>query len=88
MLKNQSEINNQKYINEIDILQNRINYLNKSIEQKNFSIDNLIKENKILKQKINSIKYDYNIIYEDFETNKMKIKNNMIINKKDTENKN
>ena len=88
LLKNQSEINNQKYINEIDILQNRINYLNKSIEQKNFSIDNLIKENKILKQKINSIKYDYNIIYEDFETNKMKIKkNNMIINKKDTENK-
>ena len=88
LLKNQSEINNQKYINEIDILQNRINYLNKSIEQKNFSIDNLIKENKILKQKINSIKYDYNIIYEDFETNKMKIKkNNVIINKKDTENK-
>ena len=88
LLKNQSEINNIKYINEIDILQNRINYLKKSIEQKNFSIDNLIKENKLLKQEINSIKYDYNFIQEDFETNKMKInKNNMIINKKDTENK-
>jgi len=62
--------------------------LKKSIEQKNFSIDNLIKENKLLKQEINSIKYDYNFIQEDFETNKMKInKNNMIINKKDTENK-
>ena len=89
LLKTQREINNKKYINEIDILQNRISYLNKSIEEKNFTIDNLNKENKSLKQAINSIKYDFNIIQEDLKTNEMKIKtNNMIINKKDTEKKN
>ena len=84
----QTDINNKKHIEEINILQKQISHLNSLNNEKDLVINDLKNENKLLKNKLNSITYDYNFIKDENKLNKENIKrSNGIISEKNTENK-
>ena len=88
LLNKKTDINDKKHSEEIDIFQKQINHLNRIINEKELAITNLNNENRVLKEKINNISYNFNILEDENKINKKNIeKTKATILEKNSENK-